>query len=248
MPTIAAFAANLCAIPPRPVVCLDTCDILEVVQCLDWEQPGKDKEQPCKPRSAAPIEPVRRLLTALIADPDRVQLVITELVATEWNQNIAGIRAKAELFLRKIDEFVSVAGQAAGFVGTTLPAATPLIASSLVADAATLSTSLLNAAKRLDLDDAIIRRALNRVMTKRRPSHDGHIKDSINFEHYLEFARRLRAGGFPGPVLFVSKNRKDYWAPGKSQIHPDLEPDINDPAVQLQFHGSLTAALGPLGI
>jgi hypothetical protein len=22
---------------PKPVICLDTCDILDVVQCLDWE-------------------------------------------------------------------------------------------------------------------------------------------------------------------------------------------------------------------
>lgn len=85
-------------------------------------------------------------------------------------------------------------------------------------------------------------------MIKRRPSHDGHVKDSIHFEHYLEFARQLRAGGFTAPVLFVSKNRKDYWDGDKPRIHPDLEPEINDPAVRLLFYGSLAAALGPLRI
>jgi hypothetical protein len=133
-------------------------------------------------------------------------------------------------------------------VGTTLPASTPLAASSLVADAAGLSTSLLSAAVRLDRDNAIIWRALNRVMIKQRPSHDGHIKDSINFEHYLEFARQLRGGGFPEQVLFVSKNRKDFWDGDKLQIHPDLTSEISDTGVQLRFYGSLAVALRSLHI
>lgn len=241
MPAITNLAVDLCAKAVRPIICLDTCDILEVVQCLDWEKPGT-------PRSAAPIEPVRRLLAALIANPDRAQLVVTYLVEHEWNQNIGDIRAKADSFLKKIDDIVNAAGQAAGLVGTALPAPTPLSASSLVTDAAALSTSLLNEAVRLERDEAMIGRAMNRVMIKRRPSHDGHIKDSINFEHYLEFTRQLRNGGFTGPVLFVSKNRKDYWDGEKPQIHAELAPEINDAAVQMQFYGSLTAALGPLHI
>ena len=85
-------------------------------------------------------------------------------------------------------------------------------------------------------------------MGKHRPSHDGQIKDSINFEHYLEFARQLRAGGMTDEVIFVSKNRKDFWNGETAQIHPDLFPQINDPAVQIRFFGSMSAALGFLGI
>src|ERR1700748_1005586 len=46
MPTIADFAAQLLAGPPKPVICLDTCDILEVVQCLDWEKSGGNSPRP----------------------------------------------------------------------------------------------------------------------------------------------------------------------------------------------------------
>src|SRR5271157_3087678 len=127
MPAIAHVEGVLNA-APKPVICLDTCDILEVVQCLDWEKSGGNT-----PRAVTCVEPVRRLLNTLTANPNRVQLV------------------------------------------------------------------------------ALIDLALARVMGKHRPSQDGHIKDSINFEHYLEFARRLRAGGFAEEVIFVSKNRKDYW-------------------------------------
>ncbi len=239
MPTIAVLASQLIAGPPKPVICLDTCDILEVVQCLDWEKSGGNS-----PRPVTCIDAARRLMDALSVNPDRVQLVITQLVHRGWNQNIAGIRSKAEEFLTKIDDIVGQAYQAAQLHGTGLPVYTPLSTSTLVADLAGRSSDLLNQATPLELDNALVDRALQRVMNKHRPSHDGHVKDSINFEHYLEFARQLCAGGFAEPVLFVSKNRKDFWDGDTGRIHSFLEPQINDPAVGIRFFGNLNAALG----
>jgi hypothetical protein len=241
MPAIAAVAAQIIAGPPKPVICLDTCDILEVIQCLDWE-----KER--TPRPFHCIEPAMRLRSALAANPDRLQVVITELVHREWTQNIGGIQQKAVEFLAKIDDIVGFPYQAANLAGVVLPVYPRLSASTLVNALFTLSSNLLGQAVRLDLEDPQIRLALDRVLHKRRPSHEGHIKDSINFEHYLELARRLRAGGFMEPVVFVSKNKRDFCETNTTQIHPDLLPDINDPAVRIRFSASLAAALGPLGI
>lgn len=112
MPVIAHVEGVLNA-APKPVICLDTCDILEVVQCLDWEKSGGNT-----PRAVSCIEPVRRLLNTLTANPNRAQLIITDLVHTEWSQNIAGIRTKAEEFINKIDDIVARPYQAAGFAGT----------------------------------------------------------------------------------------------------------------------------------
>ena len=242
MPTIAHVAKILNA-APKPVICLDTCDILEIVQCLDWE-----KSDGNTPRAVSCIEPVRRLLNKLAADPSRAQLAIADLVHTEWNQNIASVRAKSEAFIKKIDDIVGRSIEAARFTGTLLPVYSPLAGSTLIADLIALSTELLNQAIKLDLDDALNDLAIMRVINKRRPSHDGHIKDSINLEHYLELARCLRAGGFAGKIVFVSKNRKDYWNGDNPQIHPDLKAQIDDPAVKLEFFGSIKAALGYLGI
>ena len=61
-------------------------------------------------------------------------------------------------------------------------------------------------------------------------------------------SRQLRAGGFMEPIVFVSKNKRDYWEPGTTQIHHDLLPEISNPAVQITFSASLAAALGSLGI
>jgi len=217
--------------------------MLEVVQCLDWE--GKERNSP---RPVIGIDPVRRLLDTLTIDPNRAQVVITDLVHREWNQNFAAIQQNALDFLAKVDEIVGKPFQAAQLAVIVLPVYPSLSASTLVADLVALSSAALNQSVRLDLDAVLIQRALDRVMNKHRPSHDGHIKDSINFEHYLEFSRRLRAGAFGEQVVFVSKNRKDYWEGDTGRIHSFLAPQINDPAVQLRFFGSLAAALGFLHI
>jgi hypothetical protein len=123
MPTIGALVAQLIAGPSKPVICLDTCDILEVLQCLDWEKSNS-------PRPVTCIEAAKRVMDALIVDPDRVQLVITNLVPREWRQNIDEIREKATKFLSTIDNIVQRAYQAAQLHGTALPVYTPLSASS----------------------------------------------------------------------------------------------------------------------
>jgi hypothetical protein len=238
MPSIADIVGQLAA-APKPVVCLDTCDILEVVQCLGWEKPAAVRNTAC-------VAVVRRLLMTLAADPDKAIVVITELVATEWHQNIPEIRNNANLFLTQLDGIVHRPYQAAVSAGTTLPAFTDLSASALVNDLVTLSTALLNQAMRIDLDPVLIDLAVQRVMAKRRPSHDGHLKDSVHFEHYLELARQLRVAGFAEECVFVSKNRKDFWNGQQPSIHPDLAPEIADPAVRINFFGSIEAAIGHL--
>lgn len=238
MPPLADVVGRLVA-APKPVLCLDACDILEVVQCLDWERATAARNTTC-------VTSARRLLTTLAADPDKALVVITELVAIEWHQNIDEIRDKAILFLSQVDGIVRRTYQAAAPAGTTLPAFADLSASNLVGDLMALSAALLNLATRIDLDPARIELAVRRVMDRRRPSHDGHLKDSIHFEHYLELARRLRAAGFVEECVFVSRNRKDFWDGPRPSIHPDLDPEINDPAVRIRFFGSIEAAIGHL--
>ncbi len=241
MPRITTVASQIVA-ASKPVLCLDTCDILEIVQCLVYEKLGQ-------PRSVGCVETARRLIDALAANPGCVQLVVTQLIVTEWDQNIGGIRAKAEEHLRHVDEAFERLYDVAGHTGTTLGAPVPsLAATSLIADLVALSEAVLNAAIRLNIDDQCVRRAVQRVRFKQRPSHEGHIKDSIHFEHYLELARQLRAAGFPGRGLFVSGNRKDFSDGTTSRIHPLLAPEINNPAVQIQFFPSIHAAMGYLHI
>src|SRR6266516_1343158 len=93
MPAIAAVVADLLA-SPRPVLCLDTCDLLDIIQCV---AEGKARR----------LEHVSRLLDALQASPDRVQLVISYLVPLEWAQNQANVLADVERKTRTVDEDIA---------------------------------------------------------------------------------------------------------------------------------------------
>ena len=82
MPALAAVVADLLA-RPRPVLCLDTCDLLDVIQCV---AEGKARR----------LEHVRRLLDTLALCPDRVQLIVSYLVPVERAQNQASVLADVQ--------------------------------------------------------------------------------------------------------------------------------------------------------
>ena len=90
MPTIAAAAADLLA-NPRPVLCLDTCELLMAVQCLPQ-------------RHVVHVEALARIHTFLAANPDHLLVVLTDLVPHEWGQNLAEVQQKAGRFLVQADE------------------------------------------------------------------------------------------------------------------------------------------------
>jgi hypothetical protein len=234
MPALAAVALDLVA-RPRPVLCLDTCDLLDIIQCV---AEGKARR----------LEHVRRLLDTLALRPDRVQLVVSYLVPVEWAQNQATVVADVEHKTRRLDDDITEIHLAWQYAGSPLPGPPPTYAGrGLPAVLAALAGTVLGWAVVLDRDDTCVGRALDRVHTKARPSHGGMVKDSIHLEHYLELCRRLHAGGFPGRRVFVSANKADFWeAKNKADIHPDLEPQLT--AVGLEFFGTLEAALGSLGV
>jgi hypothetical protein len=234
MPALATVVADLLA-HPRPVLLLDTCDLLDIIQCVAEGKAGR-------------LEHVRRLVTALGADPDRLQLVVSYLVPVEWAQNQAIVLADVELRTRRLDQDIADIHRAWQHAGSQLPGPTPSYAGSgLTAALAALAGTILGWAVVLDPDETCIGRALDRVHTKGRPSHTGMVKDSIHLEHYLELCRQLHTSAFPGRRVFVSANKADFWAAkNRADIHPDLEPQLT--AVGLEFFGTLEAALGSLGI
>src|SRR5439155_21418200 len=93
MPAIAAVVADLLA-SPRPVLCLDTCDLLDVIQCVPE---GKARR----------LEHVRRLIDTLSDRADAVQLVVSYLVPIEWAQNHATVLGEAQRKLNQIDQDIA---------------------------------------------------------------------------------------------------------------------------------------------
>ncbi len=233
MPTLAVLAADLLA-RPRPVLCLDTCELLMAVQCLPQ-------------RRAVHIEALKRIDAHLTASPDRLQVVITDLVPHEWGQNIAAVQQKTAQFLVLTDQDSAVVHDAWFHLGKPLGSAPSNHAgTTLVNDLTALAQAVMAQACVLDRDPGCVQRALDRVLDKRRPSHAGHVKDSIHLEHYLELSRSLHVGGFTERRVFVSGNRSDFWDGPLPRIHPSIAPDLA--AVALEFFGDLRSAVGSLRI
>jgi hypothetical protein len=219
---------------PRPVLCLDTCELLMAVQCLPQ-------------RRVVHVEALNRIRTFLAATPDRLQVVVTDLVPHEFAQNLAEVQKKAKEFLVQADKDSTLVHGAWSHLSSPLgsiPSAHA--ANTLVNELTGLAQAVMAQARVLDSDPTCVHRALDRVLAKRRPSHDDRVKDSIHLEHYLELSRLLHTGGFTERRVFVSGNRSDFWDAPLPRIHASIAPEMA--AVGLEFFGDLRSAMGSLRI
>jgi hypothetical protein len=217
----------------RPIICLDTCDFLDVARGVVRNDVSHAKA-------------FVRIRDALAADPSRLQLVVSYLVRHEWEQDRQDVEFDIIKDLRILDEKVAMIDAARKEVGLEFTSPNSFAESSLVRKLSDLAEAMMNRAIILEKDGLCVERALERLMAKRRPSHSKELKDSIHLEHYLELCRQLRQAGFPDRCLFVSANKSDFWQDKTNpKIHPDLENELKD--VGLEFFGKLDA-LGQLRI
>jgi hypothetical protein len=235
MKTIAEAAAELAA-TQQPVLCLDTCVFLDIITAGNRGQ-------------ADLLGANQRLLEALVTTPSRLRLVVNELIVWEWDQRKEEVRGEATKWLIKADQHILQIHRAWEELGKPLPDQAPSYnKSQLVEDLTNLARSLLGQAIVLGQDTDCVLRALERVKAKKRPSHNGQIKDSIHLEHYLELSRNLRDAGHGEGRIFVSTNKSDFWEDKDKpeRPHAELVDDLN--AAALTFFGRLPLALRSLGI
>lgn len=239
MTAIAEMAAQLLA-DPRPVLFLDTCDILNAMEGLTE-------------KSASRLGWTTRLIDALALSPTRVRPVVSYLVVHEWDQNLPNVRDKVQRFLENLDASVSQVYEAFRLAYQPLPASLPpspptFVTAPLIEHLIDRMETVLGLAVHLDRDPECIERALQRVMDRRRPSHKGKIKDSIILEHYLSLTAQIRKSGFADRCLFVSSNTSDFAADAKNRAHhPELDPDFGPPNL-LEYFADPFAALASLGL
>ncbi len=232
MITIAEAAATFVG-TPQSILCLDTCEFLDVVRGFEEDE---------NHQSAL----VHRLVDPMTSDATKFQPVITDLVLHEWSQNLDTVRARASAHLLETSRRFRRVLSSCGHVDIrAIGPVTDFGSLPLVQGLIDLAERLMDRALILETDGDCIQRALSRVMDRQRPSHKGQIKDSIHLEHYLELSRQLSQAGFSEPILFVSGNKADFWD-GPPQLHRDLRDEFA--AAGLQFFGKLEAALGRLGI
>jgi hypothetical protein len=219
-----------------PIICLDTCDFLDVVRGVAEGNLGH-------------AQSFRVILENFDLNASPFRLLITYLTRHEWEQNKDQSRKVVEQFLevtansfRRITDARTTGGLATSFVMDEA-LFEPTIALRLME----LSENVMNHAMVLARDDSCVGRALERVMSRRRPSHKNQIKDSIHWEHYLELSRRLKQAGHLPLRIFVSANKSDFWREkDQPSLHPDLEQEATDAG--LGFFGRLDSALRKIDV
>lgn len=238
--TIRAVVDDL-LIRPRPVICIDTCELLAAFQSLSQGQP--DETPPIRARH---VEALRQVNTRLAAASDTMLVVVTELVRHEWMQNVDGVKEKLQKFLDRADKTNEAIHDAWACLDSAVPPPPAKHGGrGLVDRLAGLAAAVLGQASILEQEPDCVGRALHRVYAKTRPSHNGLIKDSLNLEHYLQLARNLKSAGFGERVAFVSSNKSDFWT-GKNDadVHPDIRGELS--TAGLEFFGDLRSAVGSL--
>jgi hypothetical protein len=222
-----------------PVLCLDTCDFLDVVRGV-------------AEGNLFHVQSFRRMNETLELNPKQIQPLITYLVKHEWDQNQAEVSQTVKSFLEKAANSARRVVDARRLAGLpSLSIDDGLFDPALVRNLVKLAEDLMDRAVVLERDDSCVERALVRVMDRRRPSHQNEIKDSIHWEHYLELSRRLVVAGHNQHRIFVSANKADFWAKDNQNkpipsLHADLDAEAKEAG--LDFFGRMDEALHRLGV
>lgn len=222
-------AAIMAAQRNTPVLCVDTCSLLDVLR------------GPLRPGGARTIAAANDLLVAEQAG--RLTLFITNSMLPEFARNELDVRKELARYLLNLDDSIQATSdclQQCGLPATSVSFSHSSLATQLDAKYVTA----FRACHVLDDDDDAKSRAMDRVVKRLRPSRKGSALDANIIEHYLGLGAALLAASSRQPFVFVSSNTNDYCEAGV--LHQDLTADFR--AVRLEYASTLPWAKKALGL
>ena len=215
-----------------PVLCIDTCSLLDIMR-----DPTREGGQ-ARDRQAA-ID-----LASRLENRDLVCLV-AEQVDIEFSGHDADIQAEAANAIRKLRESVDRVSQIhAVFLGAVGVNLTHLDA--MVASARQIVTRWTNTAHSVPSSTTIFAQAMDRVNRNIAPARKGKdsAKDCVVLETYLTAMDALRAAGTPTKAVFLSSNTREYLSESKI-LKPDLVGDFQ--RTNMAYAPNMSAAKALLG-
>jgi hypothetical protein len=232
MADIAAVAATIAA-APAPVICFDTCSLLDIIR-----DPVKRTEQ-----TAARARQVLCLLNEAEATPTKLHVVLAHQATVELGTHRVPKATEAIKALEGIDHLIARICAVTAELGGVAPVF-PLLATS---DFGSISQGVLNrfvnCAHVLDEDQDIVNRAIIRARNNQPPGGKANVKDPLVIETYFKLMQTLRSGGFGPPAAFISSNTHDYCGNG-ANLDVRLEPEFR--AIGLEYVPTFGAAYGSL--
>lgn len=226
--------ASLAALS-APVLCVDTCTILDVIRDITRE-------------TVTPGDALAGL-TLLTAAETGVGLIVlmAEQVSLELASHVAGVEQEALNGMRKFQAQIQRIHCVAAAYGALGPLQVQHI-SGHVGRARAVLDRWKNVARPVPHNDGVSSRAFRRVNAPRTPARKGKesMKDCVIVEAYIEAASQLRAAGLAAPIVFASSNTKEYHAPNTTHLQFDIAADLG--AVGMEYAPNFGAARHFLGL
>jgi hypothetical protein len=198
----------------RPVLCVDTCSVLDVMRDATRGDSDLNSLQ-------AAVDLIGK------AESGHLVVLFAEQVKHELSQHLSRIEQEAAAGIQKHLARVKLVDDVARLFGSASTIGTAhLVGHELRARAVVdrlIAQELVVAG-----DDQIAGRAVVRVNFGRTPGGTGKqsIKDCVVVETYLEAARTLRAATFPERIVFLSSNTQDYCQPATRHLPADLASEF----------------------
>jgi hypothetical protein len=234
--TLAASELGQIVQANQPVLCVDTCSVLDVLR-----DPSRETTLPHDAVAAMAI------LRAMESGPRLISL-LADQVRVELGNHLADVEAEALRGLQKLRAHVARIDGLVSAFGP--PAATDLSSwTNLVASAKDVVQRWVQASVAASQSPDVPGRAFFRVMHARAPARRGKdsLQDCVVLETYIETVGELRRAGLATPIVFLSSNTSDYSeSPTKrSVLNPGLVAEFA--ALNIQYatgHGMARALLG----
>ncbi len=241
--TIADASALIQALPPAPVILIDTCNFLDLFRAEEVQIKGA--KAAFQPRvHHGEIRAAADLGDLTDAPAIAVHLIVPELIPREYADHADAIQTAFGEWTDLHDRNQVWCVEVSLRVASAQPLPLSIHPFALAGPLRNLAEALLAKAGVLERDQTCLDRAVHRLINKVRPSHKKELKDSMNLEQCLELSRQLQSAGFGRSRVWVSSNTNDFAQPKSSQIHADLQVDFA--AAGLKYHTSLRSALGEL--
>jgi hypothetical protein len=218
-----------------PVLCLDTCTLLDVVRDITRE--SAQLANVSAGLSLLQHAETRTTLAILVAEQVRIELA-NNLPVVEQEAQVALAKFSAQA--QRIDQVATAFGAQGGVRTQHLQ--------SHVQRARAVFDRWTAMGYEVVPDASVPARAFLRVNGPRTPARLGKesMKDCVVVETYIDYAGQLRRAGCTSPIVFASSNTRDYHAPGSSHVAPDIAADFG--ALQIEYAPNFGAAKHLLGL
>lgn len=225
--------ANAVALAGVPVLCIDTCSLLDIMRDPTRETVKVHERQ-------AAIDLVST------AEAGKLKCVIAKQVAIEFAEHDQLIQDEAARNLKRIIEQITRINMISAIYGVPGIVDMDHLDDHVRRARAVVERWLAQLDEITPSRDVPIK-AFARVNSCLAPARRGKesSKDCLIYETYLEAASALRAAGVIAPIVFLSSNTKEYFTEGGA-LKPDVVSDFQP--LNLIYAPNMSAAKHKLGL